>query len=349
MTLNNTATKGDRNETAVRVVHEPSRFNLLNAPHLSYSPIQSKTRLLYVSGTRQVTEFVVGQEGFSIFVWVRNMNPDLPPTLRFYQAAEPTSKKMWKALEVDCLSGHARLSDRAAVRGVGGNPNNRKEARATDDVSTVVNWVKRAEIWYERSIAKQRRSVLGANAALATESNADGSGGSSPAIPFLPVSLEVQFTSDERLNRQVNADVLPAFLNVGCVKHWDHEGGLAIRGKRVAGGLSNKTVIGKRERISRYQDTARFQLGKAAELVESDPEESQYYLELAQDSEDKARKLQADLNARMEKARNARKAKSLEKVGLHPVAAQALLDQEEHVKREIEASAKLVDETMGDE
>lgn len=334
-----------QNET---VAHQPSRYNLLNAPHASYPPVQSKTRLLYVSGTRQVTEFVVGQEGFSIFVWVKSQDGNTC-TLRFYQAAEPTAAKMWKTLEIDVLSGHARLSDRAAVRGVGGNPKNRKEARATDDVATVHNWIKRAEIWYENCLRKQRKTVLNANATLAAESNDNGSNGSSPAIPFLPVSLEIQFASDERINRQVNADVLPTFLNVGCVKHWNHEGALAIRGKRVSGGSSTKTLVGKRDMIQRLRDMASRQMAEAAKLADKDPEESEYYLELSQESAARAEKIQADLNARMEKARNARKAKTLESIQLHPAAAQALKDQEEHVKREIEASAKLVDETMGDE
>ena len=341
--LNANATLVVRNET---IAHQPSRFNLLNAPHVAYAPVQSKTALLYVSGTRQVTEFRVGQEGFSIFVWVQNVNPDLPPTLRFYQAAEPTAAKMWKTLEIDVLSGHARLSDRAAVRGVGGNPKNRKEARATDDVATVHNWIKRAEVWYENCLRKQRKSVLNANIAMATESNDNGNGGSSPAIPFLPVSLEIQLASDERVNRQINADVLPQHLNVGCVKHWDHEGALAIRGKRIVGGLTSKTIVGKRDMIQRLRDMAARQLAEAAKQVESDPEESEYYLEMAQETEARANKIQADLNARMEKARAARKAKNLETVQLHPVAAQAMKDQEDHIKREIEASAKLVDETM---
>lgn len=343
MMLNDKAIKVDRDKTAARVVHEPSKYNLLNAPHASYAPVQSKLALLYASGTRQITEFRVGQEGFSVLVWVKSLD-EKELTLRFYQAAEPTAAKMWKILEIDCLSGHARLSDRAPVRGVGGNPKFRKEARATDDVSTVVNWIKRAETWYEKTLAKQRKAVLNANVALAAESGANET-----HIPFLPVSLEIQFASDERLNRQVNADILPQHLNVGCVKHWDHEGALAIRGKRVAGGLSTRTVIGKRDMIQRLLDMAARQLAKAAEFVESKPEESAYFQELAAISQERAEKIQADLNARMEKARNARKAKSLEKVLAHPEALQALRDAEEHVKREIEASARIADEQEGAE
>jgi hypothetical protein len=187
-------------------------------------------------------------------------------------------------------------------------------------------------------MSKQRRSVLKANNVLAAES-----GGSETRIPYMPVSMQREIAQNEQVNRAINSNVLPQHVSVGSVKHWDEEGCLAIRGKRTAGGLSNRTVIGKREMIERLHEMAGRQLAKAAEFVETDPDEHKYYMELAQDTMDRAEKIQKDLNARMEKARAARMAKKASNV-VYTGIEEAQQAMEEHIKREIEANAKNVDE-----
>ena len=287
---------------------EPANVNLLNAAHTSFAPIQGKTAILYVSGSRQVTEFRVSDAGFSILVWeaIPVKGTGHRVELLSYQPASPSANGLWKQLEVDCLSGHARLSDRAPVRGVGGNPANRSHARATDDVATVCHWITRSEKWLAKRLSGQRKAILKANNALTD--NAESSKDSK--IPFLPPSMEFQLQAESELNRDVYANVMPQFLNVGSVKHWDNDGALCQRGKRVSSGSTTRTLAGKRDRIAILRAMALRQLTKAAEYeIAGQAWEADIYAEMAAESDAKAQVLQDELCARMAVARAARKTK----------------------------------------
>jgi hypothetical protein len=342
MTTNNAAKGNEKmNETAnLRVSHCPSRYNILNQAHLSYAPVQCKTAILFVSGSREVTEFRVGDEGFRALTWVQSRDGSTAELIN-YDPASPTAAKLWKTLEMLCLSGHARLSDRASVRGVGSDPRSRSMNRATDDVSTVVNWVKRAERWYEKRTAAQRKSILRANAAIAagTETVETES-----KIPYLPPAREVELAENARVNRVTGANILPQQIVVGGVKHWDFEGALAVRGRRTAGGVSQRAIIGKRELIQRLRDMAQRQLTRAAECADSDPEASEECLCYAQNSEARADRLQDELNARMAKAREARRVKRQAALKLRECAAEAVSDEAAHGAREAAARKEVRDD-----
>lgn len=300
----------------------PTKFNLLNASHVSFAPVQCKSAILFVTGSRQITEFRVDDQGFRALTWVQSQDGKTVELVD-YDPASLSSAKLWKSLESLCLSGHARLSDRASVRGVGSDPRSRKECRATDDVSTVTHWIKRSETWLEQRLAGQRKAILGANAALAAGSDAPAN----DKIPYLPPSREAELADNARVNRVVNANILPQQIIVGGVKHWDHEGALAVRGRRVAGNSSTRTVTGKRELIGRLRDMASRQLTRAAELADSDPETSEECLCFARNSEARAQRLQDELNARMAVAREARRVKREAAIALAPCAAEAVADE----------------------
>ena len=88
---------------------------------------------------------------------------------------------------------------------------------------------------------------------------------------------------------------------------WDNEGALMMKGKRMKG-LSQKSLDGRKSMIAKLRDTAAFQLKCYKENLEIGQERlAAIYLELAQESEARANKLQCDLNAKMAKARAARK------------------------------------------
>ncbi len=296
-------------ETATTITIDPTRVNLLNQAHVSAAPIQSKTALLYVSGNSELTEFRVSDEGFSILVWrsypVRGDKRRIE--LVSYRPAERGTDAMYRRLEVGCLSGLARLSDRAPVRGVGGNPENRASARATDDVATVCHWIARAEKWYDKRVAGQRKAILKGNAALAGEAVDSGDS----KIPYLPPSMAFEQAAEAGNNADLYANVMPQFLNVGSVKHWDRDGALAMRGKRVSAGTTSRTLAGKRDRIALLRAMATRQVTIAAEKeLAGDLVESEIYAEFAASSDARAQALQDELCARMAVARAARKAKA---------------------------------------
>ena len=323
-------------ETATTVAHCPTKYNILNAAHASFAPVQCKTAIMYMSGARQITEFRVDESGFRVLVWVQDMLSG-KPVLRGYDPAEGSAKKLWKVLEIDCLSGHARLSDRASVRVVGSNPAHRAECRATDDVSAVVNWIRRAEVWYDKQIQSERKGVL---KGTSMQEIADGA---ESKIRFIPPRLEAELASDERVNRSSAANVERIHLVVGCVKHWDSEGRIAVRGKRV-GSLSTRTVIGRIDMIARRTSTAQWQGERSTALESEDPVLSELYREMQLESLEKAAKIQADLNERMAKARAARaahaarKLRNLETVEVTANVAEAMKDEAEAPARM--ASAK---------
>ena len=323
--------------------YEPSTVNTLNQFHESFSPVQGKTALLYVSGTRQITEFRVSDAGFSILVWqsLPCMGGGHRVELVSYRPAEKGSNALWRTLEVDCLSGHARLTDRASVRGVGGNPRHREQYRATDDVATVVNWIRRAERWLDKRIAVQRKAILKANNAIAADEPVNDK------IPYLPPSMEFELQNEAELNRDVCANILPQHLNVGSVKHWDQEGALIQRGKRVSGGSTTRALAGKRDRIVRLRDMARRQLEKAAECErEGSVIMADEYVAMSVDSEARASSIQAELNQRMahvRAARHAKRAARLTSVTATGLAAQAVRDELTGVDRARTAAMKQAD------
>ena len=341
MNTMNTNSARKVSETATMTVgHCPTKYNILNAAHASYAPVQCKTAIMYMSGARQITEFRVDESGFRVLVWVQDMISG-KPVLRGYDPAEGSAKKLWKVLEIDCLSGHARLSDRASVRGVGSNPAHRSECRATDDVSAVVNWIRRAEVWYDKQVQSERKSVLkGVSMQEIVET------GEESKIRFMSPRLEAELASDERVNRSSAANVERIHLVVGCVKHWDSEGRIAVRGKRVGGSLSTRTIIGRKDMIARLQSTANWQGERSTALESEDPVMSELYREMQLESLEKAAKIQADLNARMAKARAARKPRNLETVEVAANVAEALRDEAEAPARMASATGEVeVEET----
>jgi len=320
--------------------YEPSTINTLNAFHVAYSPVQSKTAILYVSGTRQLTEFRVSDEGFCIIVWQAPIITGGESKVTSFRMCGMSSNPLWKTLEVDCLSGHARLSDRASVRGVGGNPCNRKYARATDDVATVCHWLTRSEQWLEKRIAGQRKAILRANKGLAEVNPGDSK------IPFLPPSMQFELANNAAINHDVTANVLPSQLSVGSVKHWDSDGALAMRGKRVSSGSTTKTLAGKRDRIARLKQTALFQVGEAAKCEQAgDDMGVDEYVTMALETEARIASLQGELNARMAHARAARRAKraAIQTVAVSPVAAEAIVDELTGARKAREAAAGQAD------
>jgi hypothetical protein len=306
-----TTNKQEQEQVQGRI--DPSKVNVLNQFHASFAPVQCRSAILYVSGCRQLTEFRVSGEGFTCLVWVKSADGK-EVSLVSYRPQSNDAGDLWRALEVDCLSGHARLIDRASVRGVGSAPKSRKEHRIVDDVSTICNWIDRAEAWYAKHLRNERKEVLKANGALA-------SGPDNSKIPFLPPSFQLEVSHNAALNREVNANVLPQHISVGAVKHWDADGALMVRGKKV-GGVSTRTVIGMRERIQRLRDMAARQVRIASDLEAGDLGSAEViaanaqrftcaeYLEFALDSEERANAIQSRLNAKMEHARAAKLAKT---------------------------------------
>jgi hypothetical protein len=276
-----------------------------------------------VSGSRQITEYRVDSSGFRALTWVQSRDGKTI-NLIDYDPASLSSNKLWMRLEALCLAGHARLSNRESVRGVGSNPASRKENRATDDIATICHWIGRAEAWLDKLLRNQRKAILNANAALAAGTDEPET---NEKIPFLPPSREAELADNARVNRVVNANILPQQIVVGGVKHWDHEGALAVRGRRVAGGTSTRTMLGKRELIQRLRDMASRQLTRAAELAGTDPETSEECLCYARNSEARAQRLQDELNARMAKARDARRVKREAALSVSANAAEAVVDE----------------------
>lgn len=326
-----TETETETNEATMTIC--PTTVNLLNAMHESYSPVQCKSAIAFKSGSRQVTEFTVNDEGFRVLTWEKR--DDGTTFLASVLTAEPTAAKQWRALETLCLSGLARLSDRAPVRGVGRNPNFRERFRATDDVSAVVNWIRRSEQWFEKRTSQQRKEVLAANAALRHDANEATLAGEVDRLPGTK-SWELESKENERTNRVFNGmvDLPPSLVQVGSVKHWDHEGALSVKGKRVSSGSTTKTCAGKRDRIVILRGMVDSAANRAEEAMKAgDMDAAEYYLEVATDAKAKADNLQGQLNARMAAARDARRVKREARIAISAKAAEALADEAAHAAR----------------
>ena len=276
--------------------HCPAKFNMINATHSSIAPIQCGSAIAYVSGSRQVTEFRVSDTGFMILVW--SQSRDESETICIFAARKEGVDTLYQMLEKDVLGGHARLSDRASVRGVGlvhsstpfAKRISRDMTRATDDVGCVINWLRRAEAWFDARMLRGKTEVLSANLALLDE------GGST----FVPTRVS--------LGRR-NAGIRPT--NDGEMtsnKCWDNIGALAVRGKRTYEGSTSKTIVNKRERIARLQATLDFQLRSAQECsLIGNIEDEVEYNEMAEETRVKIETLQGQVNARMQHARSCRK------------------------------------------
>jgi hypothetical protein len=166
-----------------------------------------------------------------------------------------------------------------------------------------------------KALARQKATLSRANAALfvgvdPSDGDSDEAVTTTP-LPALPANLNALVSEDNRPGNILSRDsvVETGSGKFGVAKCWDNEGALATRGRRVGGGTSHGALCGRRDRIARLHETARFQLGRAGELEVSDPELSEIYFEMAGETEIKAQAIQAELNARMAHARAARTAR----------------------------------------
>lgn len=306
---------------------QPSRFNMMNATHASHAPVKCAVAVAYMSGNREITEFRVSREGFEILVWTESRDGS-KQVLSQYSPPEWGADRLWTKLELDCLSGKARLSDRASVRGVGSVPSSRSMNRATDDVSSVVNWLRRAEKWLSATGGKGRPSAEGGTADYSPSDIADA--------VIVPVKLTgaILPPTDARC------------LRVGSVKHWDVDGALSVRGKRTHEGASSRSSKGKKERIQILRETAQRQLARAVqEEGRGDPDDLvPTLLEWANECERTACALQGQLDERMAAARAARAVKLAAKNRAKEVAvsveAAAVIDNAAETKARLETVSK---------
>ena len=247
----------------------PTKLSLVNQTHVSASPVKCKEAIAYMSGENQITEFQIKKDGFHIVRWERKAPGEKAFPANYCHAGLDTNK-VWLTLEKDCLSGSARLSDRAAIRGVGGNADNRAESRAVDDVASVVNWIKRAEIWLDKVGDKQKAEVEKANAALLDEKDDD---------------------LDENLN---DVPVFSGEIKVDN-KHW-HDGGLIKSGKWMDKKIDPQRAKRIRDRVAHLNLLSDQYIEKAKGFAkENDALLSEFYSDLSQETRERARAIESKL------------------------------------------------------
>lgn len=256
----------------------------LGAAHGYHDPVTTRDSCYYSIGQGEVIEIRASGLGFQTFRWleVKDGNTHLAGV----SPIDPSASVVWRNLERDVLTGKARLSNREAVRGVGGTPSHRAESRATDGLSTVCHWIRRAEA----RIDAQRTAVLAANKLLA----------SGPTVFF-------------------ENPVVPAF---GVAKFYGADGAISVRGKRTSGGTAERVFVSIKDRSSRLRESAELQLQWAAEAGDEAAEAA--YLGMAEKSEARANALTTALRERTQAARAALAAKRKITVTLAAEAASVL-------------------------
>ena len=260
-----------------------SKHSLGTASHDSYSPVYQKNSICYMSGCRQITEIQFHSTlGFRVVRWEKSHDGIVKP---FWSCNfEKQSGGVWGVLEQDMLNGSARLYDRSSVRGVGQSPEKRKQSRATDDVAVVVNWIRHNEAKLEMLLIKQKQDLQRANAALL-----DG-------VEDMPIELPMGRDSMDKASRTAKAvaycNWVPIAPMISQGNLFDNSGKFVRKAKG-----EGKKHLSKKERIARLLNMSKRQRDIAMARLESgDIARCNYFAELAKMSEEKANKLQLELD-----------------------------------------------------
>ncbi len=264
-----------------------SKHSLGTASHASYAPVYQKNSICYMSGSRQITEIQFHSTlGFRVVRWEKSHDGVVKA---FWSCNfEKQSGGVWGVLEQDMVNGNARLYDRSSVRGVGQSPQKRKQSRATDDVSVVVNWIRHNEARLEMLLIKQKQDLQKANAALL-----DG-------VEDMPIELPMGRDSMEKASRTAKAVAYCDWVPIKPLisQGWDYDGSLALRGRFVRNSKGEAAKnLSKKERIARLMNMSKRQKDIAmARLEAGDIARCNYFAELSKISEEKANKLQLELD-----------------------------------------------------
>ncbi len=256
----------------------------LGTAHCHHDAVTTRESCYYSVGQGEVTEIRASGLGFQTFRWLDAGGGNVH--LAGVSPIDPSSSVVWRNLERDVLTGKARLSNRESVRGVGGTPAHRAEARATDGLAAVCHWLRRAEA----RIDAQRAKILAANKLLANGPTANIS----------------------------ESPVAPAF---GVARLYDSDGAISVRGKRTSGGSVERVFVSMKDRSARLRESAELQLQWAAEVA-GDAAAEAAYLAMAEKSESRANALDSALRERTKAARAALAAK---RKGTVTVAAEAVI------------------------
>ena len=281
---------------------DPTRHNCQVAFHPTYAPVQGRFQgheaIAYMSGSHQVTEFQFSLvDGFTIVRWERSLD-GREVWAEFVIRCGTNPRNVYMTLESDVVHCAARLSDRSSVRGVGSTPESRVENRATDDLCTVINWIRRNKNKLAKRLIKQRGEILKQNAALI------GAGADEPELTELPESFDAGMASLEAAQHVARSNESP--IKPVLSRCWEKEECLSRKGKRLVYSSTTRTIAAKHDRIARLRDMADRQRGRAA-APDCAPELCEQLLKWAEEGEDRANSLQFDLNKRMAAARAARK------------------------------------------
>ena len=283
------------------IAHCPTRISAGNATHMAFTPVYCRDAIAYMSGAHQATEIQFSPtNGFTVIRWGR-IDEGNPAYVEIVQFSRFAVSSVWRTLEQDVLYGAARLTDRAAVRGVGGKPENRVMTRATDDLGAVVLWIRRNEKRLEKLLVAQKNEIADANKSLMQgedEENLD--------MTEIPDSYESAMIRENGGNRIANFNRTP--IAPLSSPFWDADGEIMQRGKKVTASL--RAIQGRKSMIARLRDSVTFQMGKYQENMENEDESmAAIFLEMAQETEARANVLQGVLNAKMAVARAARAAR----------------------------------------
>jgi len=239
---------------------------------------------MYLSGKYEVTELNFSATSGMFTVRRFDKNPRTGKLLCTFQEVDvqdPTA-----IIESDVRHSRARLTDMAAIRGVGSNPERRACNPLIDGVGTVLAFID-ANL---NSFFAKAKNIIQRNADLSALSD---------DIDDQP--LRVLPTRDPKRWTMVvqNESMLPKGAHLSLIqpvisRGWNEQGELIQRGKPIAGsrgGMSDDAPkVGKVERKDRLLAQSERQLDMALKALGSgDPVLAAHYRTLAEDSTARAR------------------------------------------------------------
>lgn len=261
-------------------------------------PVIKGRTCMYLSGHNEVTELHFSNTDGRFTVRRFEKNPLTGKVSCTYQenVQDPTS-----FLESDVRHSRARLTDMAAIRGVGSNPERRDRNPLVDGVGAVLAYIDRNlnSFFSRASNIAQRKADL---AQLSDDID-------DQPLRVLPTKDPKRWTmaiqTEDQLPRGAHLSLIQPVISRG----WNDQGELVQRGKPVAGSRGRMSLdapkIGKVERKERLLAQSERQLSMAEKAIESgDLNLAQHYRNLASDSSARA-KLVADEIEELNKRRRA--------------------------------------------
>ncbi len=247
------------------------------------APVIRGRTCLYLSGSHEVTElhFSNTDGRFTVRRFEKNSRTGQVTCTYQENVQDPTS-----FIESDVKHSRARLTDFAAVRGVGSNPERRAMNPLIDGVGTVIAFIDANlnAFFSKASNIAQRKADL---ASLSDDID-------DQPLRVLPTRDPKRWTMQVQVEDQLPRGAHLSLIQPVISRGWNDQGELVQRGKPVAGSRGSMSIdapkIGRVERKERLLAQSDRQLDMAqTALASGDPVLAAHYRTLAEDSTARAK------------------------------------------------------------